>query len=311
MSDHGYVYDLLRKLGLSDFGASTGEFLLLRPLKILLVLVAAAMVSRVAARTIRRGLRTALARSPLRAQSPRAQQRATTLGDVLAGLARTIIMGIAVLIILDELGLNLAPLLAGAGIAGIAIGFGAQSLVKDFVSGFFVIVEDQYGVGDVVDLGGTKGTVEELTIRVTRLRSVDGTVWFVPNGEVRTVGNTSMEWSRALLDILVPYDVDMAQVSAAIKDEAEKLAAEDGWREKILEPPAVWGVQHMGPEGLTIRLVVKTAPREQDDVERELLTRISARLRRDGVRSPGQTMVITAGALDQGAPAPAPPEPTE
>jgi small conductance mechanosensitive channel len=306
MDDHGYIYDLLRKLGLSDFGASTGEFLLLRPLKIVLILVVAMVLARMAGRAIRRFLGTALARSPLRAQSARAQQRATTLGDVLAGLARTIIMAVAALVILDELGLNLAPLLAGAGIAGIAIGFGAQSLVKDFLSGFFVIVEDQYGVGDVVDLGGTRGTVEELSMRVTRLRSVDGTVWFVPNGEVRKVGNTSMEWSRALLDVLVPYDIDVAQVSAAIDEEAQRLAAEDQWREKILEPPQVWGVQTMGAEGLTIRLVVKTLPRQQDDVERELLTRISARLRRDGVRSPGQTMVITAGALDQGAPAPPP-----
>jgi small conductance mechanosensitive channel len=123
---------------------------------------------------------------------------------------------------------------------------------------------------------------------------------------VRKVGNTSMEWSRALLDVLVPYDIDVAQVTAAIDEEAQRLAAEDRWREKILEPPQVWGVQTMGAEGLTIRLVVKTLPRQQDDVERELLTRISARLRRDGVRSPGQTMVITAGALDQGAPAPPP-----
>jgi small conductance mechanosensitive channel len=215
-------------------------------------------------------------------------------------------MGIAGLVVLDELGLNLAPLLAGAGIAGIAIGFGAQSLVKDFLSGFFILVEDQYGVGDVIDVGGVSGTVEEITMRVTRLRSVDGTVWFVPNGEIRMVGNTSMEWSRALIDVVVAYDSDVAKVSAAIAEEAQRFAEDEAWRDKVLEPPEVWGVQAMGPEGLTIRLVVKTAPREQYAVARELRTRISARLRQEGVRGPGQTVIVTAGPLDQGTPPPPP-----
>jgi len=307
MDDHGYLYDLLRELGLSDFAAETGEFLLVRPFKIVLILVVAIVVARMAARAVRRFLRTAHARSPLRATSQRAQQRAATLGDVLAGLARTVIYAVAGLVVLDELGLNLAPLLAGAGIAGIAVGFGAQSLVKDFLSGFFILVEDQYGVGDVVDVGAT-GTVEEITMRVTRLRSVDGTVWFVPNGEIRQVGNTSMEWSRAVIDVLVPYDTDIPKVTAAIAEEANRLADDEQWRDEVLEPPEVWGVQAMSSEGITIRMVIKTQPRQQYAVAREMRTRISTRLRQEGVRGPGQMVMVSAGPLDQGAPPPPPPD---
>jgi moderate conductance mechanosensitive channel len=138
--EHGYIYDLLIKLGLTDFGARTGEFLLVRPLKIVLILVTAVFLARLAGRALRRFLRSVQARSPLRAASLRAEQRTSTLGDVLAGVARMVILGVAILMVLGQLGLDLAPLLAGAGIAGIAVGFGAQSLVKDFLSGFFIIV---------------------------------------------------------------------------------------------------------------------------------------------------------------------------
>jgi small conductance mechanosensitive channel len=306
--DHGYIYDLLIKLGLTDFGARTGEFLLVRPLTIVLILVTALVLARLAARAIRRFLRSVKSRSPMRAASLRADQRTETLGDVLASVIRMLILAVAILMILGQLGLNLAPLLAGAGIAGIAIGFGAQSLVKDFLSGFFIIVEDQFGVGDVVDLDGTRGTVEELTMRVTRVRSVDGTVWFVPNGELRRVGNTSMEWSRALLDVLVAYDNDINAVAEHIKDEALRFAEDPDWTEYVLAPPEVWGVQTMGPEGVSVRLVVKTAPRQQDNVARELRGRISARLRREGVRGPGQTVLVSAGPLDQGGTPPPPPD---
>jgi small conductance mechanosensitive channel len=150
--------------------------------------------------------------------------------------------------------------------------------------------------------------VEDVTLRVTRLRSVDGTVWFVPNGEIRRVGNSSMEWSRALIDVLVAYDTDVQKAAAAILDEANQLDADAAWKESILEPPEMWGVQNMDKDGLTLRLVVKTAPRQQYPVARELRTRISSRLQRDGIKGPGQTVVVSAGALDQGTPPPAPPE---
>ena len=310
MPDHGYLYDLLRKAGLTEFASSTVEFLLVRPFKILLIAALAMLVGRIGGRALRRSVRAVRARAPMSVPSVRAAQRASTLGDVLASLLRAVVWIIALLMILDEVGLNLAPLLAGAGIAGVAIGFGAQSLVKDVISGLFILLEDQYGVGDVVTLtDGATGTVEDITLRVSRLRATDGTVWFVPNGEIRKVGNSSMEWSRALIDVLVPYDADLDLVRRLILEESGTFAGDPDWESKVLEPPELWGVQAMESNHLTVRLVVKTAPREQYAVARELRGRISARLRREGVRGPGQqTVLVTAGALDLGAPPPAPPD---
>lgn len=309
VADHGYVYDLLRKWGMGDFGASTWEFLLVRPLKIALMIVVGSLVARFGARGVRRFVRGLHARAPVGAGSVRGEQRVATLGDVLGSLVRAAVWIVVVLVVLGEIGVNLAPLLAGAGIAGIAIGFGAQSLVKDFVSGFFILLEDQYGVGDVINLGDATGTVEDFTLRVTRVRSTDGTVWFVPNGEIKRVGNTSMEWSRALIDVQVAYDSDVPAVSRSIGEVADAFARDDAWAASVLEPPEVWGVQAMGPDGITVRLVVKTAPRQQYAVARELRGRITERLRHDGVKGPGQTMqavLVTAGALDTGTPPPPP-----
>jgi moderate conductance mechanosensitive channel len=286
VAEQGYIYDLLIKLGLSDFGARTGEFLLVRPLQILLILGAALLLARLAGRAIDRFIRSVQARSPIRLESARAEQRAATLAHVLGSLTRTVIMGVALLMVLGQLGLDLAPLIAGAGIAGVAIGFGAQSLVKDFLSGFFVIVEDQYGVGDSVDLGGTTGTVEELTMRVTRVRSVDGTVWFVPNGEIRKVGNTSMEWARAVVDVLLDYDNDIDAAAALMQEEAEAFADDPDRAEHVLDRPEVWGVHAMGPEGITVRLMLKTAPGQQHAMARALRARVHARLRQAGVNLP-------------------------
>ena len=321
VNDHGYVYDLLRKWGMGDFGASTWEFLLVRPLKIVLLLVGGMLVARLGARAVRRFVRTLNARAPVHTGSMRSEQRVSTVGKVLGGLVRAVVWIVVLLIVLGEVGVDLAPLLAGAGIAGIAIGFGAQSLVKDFLSGFFILLEDQYGVGDVINLVDATGTVEDISLRTTRIRSTDGTVWFVPNGEIKRVGNTSMEWSRALIDVQVAYESDLAEVTRAIGEVAQGFAEDPTWHDAVLEPPEVWGVQAMGPDGLTIRLVVKTAPRQQYAVARELRGRITDRLRRDGVKGPGQTfqtVLVTAGALDTGTPPPplapgaasvAPPEP--
>ncbi|MGH9157277.1 MAG: mechanosensitive ion channel family protein [Acidimicrobiales bacterium] len=308
MDEHGYVYDLLRELGLTDFQAGTGEFLVVRPAKLVLLVLGGLLAARLGARALRRSVRSLQARSPLHS-SVRAAQRASTVGDVLAGLVRTVIGTVVLLLLLGEVGVQLGPLIAGAGIAGIAVGFGAQSLVKDFLSGLFILLEDQYGVGDVINLGDASGTVEDVSLRVTRIRGTDGTVWFVPNGEIKRVGNSSMEWSRALIDVLVAYDTDVALASRVIGEVARDFAAEEAWADSVLEPPEVWGVQAMGAEGLTVRLVVKTAPRQQYGVARELRGRISDRLRREGVKGPGQTVLITAGALDSGTPPPAPEDP--
>lgn len=303
MNDQGYLYDLLRKVGFSDFAAETGEFLLVRPFRLLLLVIAGVVIGRLAARAARRSVKTLQARSPVRSGSVRAEQRMNTVGNVLAGMARVAIGVVVLLLVLGEIGVNLAPLLAGAGIAGVAIGFGAQSLVKDFLSGLFILLEDQYGVGDVINLGEVTGTVEDLTLRVTRLRATDGTVWFIPNSEIKQVGNSSMEWSRALIDVLVAYDNDVSSVTRSLQEVAAGFAADERWSEAVLEAPEVWGVQAMGADGVTIRLVVKTAPRQQYAVARELRGRITERLRREGVRGPGQTVVVTTSS-DAGSPPP-------
>src|SRR5204863_4137406 len=221
----------------------------------------------------------------------RAEQRAKTIADALVSLLKVVVWSIAGLIVLDVVGVNLAPLLAGAGIAGIAVGFGAQTLVKDVIAGLFILIEDQYGVGDVVSLGDATGTVEDINLRVTRLRAVDGTVFFVPNGEIKKVGNASMEWSRALLDVIVSADADPDAVSAALEDEARAFAADPDARGLVLDDPDVSGVLTMTPEAVTIRLVVRTAPRQQWQVARELRRRLLARLRREGVKGPGDEAV--------------------
>jgi small conductance mechanosensitive channel len=307
MPDHGYLYDLLRRLGLTEFAASTGEFLLVRPLKVLLIVLLAWLIGRFGARALRRGVRSVRARTPMSATSVRADQRASTLGDVLASSLRAVVWSIATLMILEVVGLDLAPLLAGAGIAGIAIGFGAQSLVKDVISGVFILLEDQYGVGDVVTLEGSTGTVEDVTVRVTRVRSTDGTVWFVPNGEIRKVGNSSMEWSRAVVDVPLPYDADIDTVRRVLTEEGQSLAADADWEAKLLEPPEVWGVQALDPTTVTVRMVVKTAPREQFGVARELRGRVTARLRREGIRATAVTTTPAAVAATMPPAAPAPP----
>jgi len=306
MDQHGYLYDLLRKAGLTDFQASTGEFLLVRPLKLVLIVVAGLVLARLGARATRRFARTLHTRSLLRSSSARAQQRAATIGDVLANLVLAVVWTTVALLVLGEVGVNLAPLVAGAGIVGIALGFGAQSLVKDFLSGLFIILEDQYGVGDVICLKDTTGTVEDVSLRVTRFRATDGTVWFVPNGEIRGVGNASMEWSRAMIDVLVSYDNDVGAVGRYVTEVTEEFANEPEWDDIVLEPPEVWGVQAMSADGLTVRVVVKTAPGEQYAVARDLRGRISDRLRREGVRGPGQSVLVNAGILDTATPPPPP-----
>ena len=292
--EHGYVYELLRKLGLSDFQAETGEFLLVRPLKIVAILVAALILGRIASRGIRRFVRGLHRRSPLLLNSPRAEQRAGTVGDVLASLTRGVIMSIAFLLVLSQIGINLAPLLAGAGIAGVAIGFGAQSLVKDFLAGLFILLEDQYGVGDTVTVADQTGTVEDVTLRITRLRGVDGIVWYVPNGEIRKVGNASMEWSRAVVDVLVPYEADMAKVQKAVTEAAADLAADPDWADDLLEEPEYWGVHATSPDGRTVRVVAKVVPVRQAAVSRELRGRITERFRTERLPLPRATSSPTS-----------------
>lgn len=256
-----------------------------RSAKIALILALALFATRVGGRLASRSIRSIGSRSPLREASPRSEQRAETLAGVVVSLIRIFVWTVAVLLMMDQFGLNLGPLLAGVSIVGVAVGFGAQSLVKDFLSGFFVLVEDQYGVGDVITIADTTGTVEEINLRVTRLRASDGTVWFVPNGEIRKVGNSAKEWARSIVDVIVPNKADLAAATAAIAEEAAALAKDPAWAEAVLEDPEVLGVESLGADNITVRVSTKTTPSHRAPLAREMRSRISTRLQRDGVVS--------------------------
>jgi moderate conductance mechanosensitive channel len=300
-TDPGWACRETLEAGGSRGAAIAADFLLGTPLTILAILAAAFLINRVARRAVKRGLR-GLHSGPVserlgavRRRTPaalleteeislRATQRIEALATVLRSVVSALIYGIALLLVLGEVGIDLAPLLAGAGILGVALGFGSQSLVKDFLSGLFILVEDQFGVGDVVDLGPeASGVVEAVSLRTTRLRAVDGTVWHVPNGEIRRVGNKSQLWSRALLDIQVSYATDVEHAGAVVKRVADEV-----WKRhpEVLEEPELWGVEDLGPSGVVLRLVVKTTPSDQWSVSRELRQRIKAACDRGGIEMP-------------------------
>ena len=222
----------------------------------------------------------------------RRDQRAQTIGSVLKSIASTFILGTGFVMVLRELGLDIAPVLTSAGIVGVAVGFGAQNLVRDFLSGIFMILEDQYGVGDVIDVGAAAGTVEAVGLRTTRVRDVNGTVWHVRNGEIARVGNMSQNWSRAVLDIPVGYAADADRAAAVIKSAAEAVWHDPQWEEAILEEPQVWGIEQFTPDSFVVRLVVKTRPLKQWDVARAVRARLKVDFASAGLEIPPARHVV-------------------
>jgi len=225
----------------------------------------------------------------------RRTQRAATMGSLLRSIVTVAVFSIAFVMVLDVCGLPIAPLLTGAGVAGVALGFGAQTLVKDFLSGIFMILEDQYGVGDSVDLGEASGTVEAVGLRVTRLRDVNGTAWYVRNGEVLRVGNTSQSWSRTVLDVTVTYDADLDEVQRILREEAHALAGDPDYADAVLEEPEVWGVERFDKDGPVVRTVLKTAPAHQAEIGRALRIRVLRRFDEAGIRIPSTALPPTGG----------------
>ncbi|WP_141390579.1 mechanosensitive ion channel family protein [Cellulosimicrobium cellulans] len=206
--------------------------------------------------------------------SARRAQRARTVGSVLRSTANIVIGATIVLMVLAELGVNIAPFLASAGIVGVALGFGAQSLVKDFLSGTFMLLEDQYGVGDTVDFGEVTGTVEEVALRVTKVRDGNGTLWYVRNGEILRTGNKTQEWGRAVVDVRVAYWADVEAVRAALLAAAEDVGADPVLGTYFLEPPEVTGIEAMTAEALQLKVQVKTQAAMQWEVARALRARV-------------------------------------
>jgi small-conductance mechanosensitive channel len=288
-SDGGNLCRYVEDLTHSEWLAHASNWLIAKPFSILMLIVIAIVIRWVIHRTIDRLTRRAaegavpgvigtrvpqffLEHSP--ALIERRKQRAETMGGLLKSITTGVIAVIVLFMIISQLGYDIAPLIAGAGIIGVALGFGSQTLVKDFLSGIFMILEDQYGVGDTANLGVATGTIEAVGLRVTRLRDVDGTVWYVRNGEVLAVGNMSQQWARTVLDIPVAFSEDLARVRAILLEVAESVWNDADYRGKILEEPEVWGVERWDPDGVVVRVVLKTAPLEQWNVARETRERI-------------------------------------
>ena len=223
---------------------------------------------------------------PRELSTNRNHKRVDALSDITNNLIKVVIWLVAIFMILGTLGINLGPLVAGAGIAGIALGFGAQSIVKDFLSGILMLVEDQFGVGDVIDVGEASGVVESLSLRTTRLRSVDGTVWHVPNGEIRRVGNMSQGWSRSVIDVGIGYGSDVDTALSILNRVATQMSADEPWGTKFLEQPEILGVQDLGDSAVVLRMWVVTEPAAQWEVSRELRRRIKYAFDEAGIEIP-------------------------
>jgi small conductance mechanosensitive channel len=264
-----------------------GSYLfLVKPLRIVLIVALALL-----ARFLIHGMIDRLVRStadsttiprPLRERVPgtllrdaagalpeRRRQRAEALGSVLRSIASASVFAVALMLVLSELSINLAPLLASAGIVGLAIGFGAQNLVKDFVTGMFMLLEDQYGVGDVVDVGQASGTVEAVGLRITTIRDAQGVVWYIRNGEILRVGNKSQGWGQVVVDIPVGF-AGVQEATEILRTAAAQLADDPQWSDDLIEAPEVLGVEQITGDGAVLRTTVKTTSESQWRVGREL-----------------------------------------
>lgn len=298
--------------------AQAGEWLIGAPLMIILTVVIAVVARWLVHRLIGRLVDSVASRSSERTgsgpggsaiaraigvPSERYAQRARALGSLLRSISTVVIFGIATLTVMAIIGIPLGPVLASAGVGGVALGFGAQSLVKDFLSGIFLIIEDQYGVGDVIDTGEAIGTVEDVSLRVTRLRDVTGVVWYVRNGEIVRIGNRSKGWSTAVVDVPIAYDEDPERAQRLIREVSSAMFAEDtgdssdpdstgdtgdpaAGKARMLEEPTVVGIEAIADGAMTIRVLAKCVPQEHFAVQRELRERIKLAFDREGVRSP-------------------------
>ncbi|NEC64096.1 mechanosensitive ion channel family protein [Streptomyces sp. SID9727] len=213
----------------------------------------------------------------------RRRQRSEAIGSVLRSVASFLILGTAALMILGAFQINLAPLLASAGVAGVALGFGARNLVTDFLSGVFMILEDQYGVGDQIDAGVASGEVIEVGLRVTKLRGENGAIWYVRNGEVKRIGNLSQGWSTANVDVQVRPTEDLEKIRAVIADAAQEMAKEEPWTERLWGPVEILGLDTVLIDSMTVRVSAKTMPGQAVGVERELRWRIKVALDAAGI----------------------------
>ncbi|MGX1120551.1 small-conductance mechanosensitive channel [Streptomyces ambofaciens] len=274
-------------------------------LRVLLIVVIAVVLRAVVRRAItklidrmnrRSGASGPTALSGLLVNAERRRQRSEAIGSVLRSVASFLILGTAALMVLGTFQINLAPLLASAGVAGVAIGFGARNLVTDFLSGVFMILEDQYGVGDSIDAGVASGEVIEVGLRVTKLRGVDGEIWYVRNGEVKRIGNLSQGWSTAGVDVTVRSDQDLDQVKETLAAVGERMSKEEPWNEMLWGPIETLGLDSVLLDSMVVRVSAKTMPGKSLTVERELRWRIKRAFDAAGIAIVGGATVPLEGA---------------
>lgn len=226
----------------------------------------------------------------------RRRQRAATIGSLLRSIASFVILGTAFVLVLGEFGVNLAPIIASAGVIGVAVGFGAQNLVRDFLSGIFMMLEDQYGVGDVVDLGEATGTVETIGLRVCTVRDIEGTLWYVRNGAINRVGNFSQHFSIALVDVPLGYGADLTRATEVAERAARDAVSEPPLSDLLLGEVAVLGVQTVTAEGMTLRVTVKTRAGQQVRVRRALTEAVATAFHEAGLPPPAVAGPVAAVA---------------
>lgn len=273
------------------------------PLRIAIILVVAIVLQLILIKTIRRVVRRTAkkARNERLGQNrkmartaelssmllnERTEQRSEAIGSLLTSVVSIVIWTIAILMILPLLGVNVAPILASAGVLGVALGFGAQQMVRDYLAGIFLIIEDQFGVGDVVDVGPAIGTVEQVTLRYTRLRDATGVVWYVQNGEILRVANRSQGWTMAIVDIPVAYDEDLEKVRMIVDRVAEDMDSDPTYDDMLLSTPMYAGVESVSGEAVFIRVSAKSAPEKQIPLARELRERMKLAFDRAGIKVP-------------------------
>ena len=308
-NDRGVIHQLFSELGSSQSAAHTAQIYLAGPLRVIIILVVAFVLTRLVTRLAHRLIHGLRLVSPLIRGTPRGADRVRTLAGASASVFRAVIWVVAALAILGEFHINLAPFIATATVIGAAIGFGAQSLVKDFLSGVLILAEDQYGVGDHIVIGtgssATSGTVESVNLRVTRLRALDGGILYVPNGDIRIVGNDTETDSQAIVDVVVPPGTDLVAAGAAAEDAARLMAAEEGWADVFVGHPIFAGVQGVDSTGVTLRVLALTRPGQHFRVARELRLRVIERLRRDRLAWVPEPAAIDAAASASAGDAPA------
>jgi moderate conductance mechanosensitive channel len=290
------IYDWTGQVWLAE-----GSYLfVVKPFRILMIILVAALVRFLLHRTINRLVRSTAEGAvptilkPLRERIPpaiqqaaslfpeRRRQRAEAIGSALRSFVTFAVFSIAILMVLDELGVSLAPLLASAGIVGVALGFGAQSLVKDLLAGLFMLLEDQYGVGDTVDLGEATGMVEAVGLRITTIRDVRGVLWYIRNGEIIRVGNKSQGWAVVLVDIPIGF-AGVEEATAVLRTAAQTFAEDPAYADDFIDPPEVLGVEQITVDGTVIRAIAKTPSDTQFRVGRELRRRLTEALETSGI----------------------------